>query len=62
MGNLKDADEHIADLTEGGFVSESKKRKTETVIKDMNASDKAKLRQMNQYIEWSDNFRTSGQL
>jgi hypothetical protein len=48
-----------ADLTEGGLVSKSKKRKAEKVIKDPNASDKAKQSKMNRYIEWSDNFRTS---
>ena len=48
-----------ADLTEGGLVSKSKRRKTETVIKDVKSSDKAKQSKINQYIEWSDNFRPS---
>ena len=48
-----------ADLTEWGLVSESKKRKAEKVIKDPKKSDKAKQSKMKQYIEWSDNFRTS---
>ena len=39
MEDLKDTDEHIADSTEGGFVSESKKRKAEKVIKDVKSSD-----------------------
>ena len=56
---MKDTIEHIADATEGGLVSESKKRKAETVIEDPNASDKAKQSKINQYIEWSDNFRPS---
>ena len=59
MEDLKDTDEHIADLTEGGFVSESKKRKAETVINDMKSSDNAKQSKIKQYIEWSDNFRRS---
>ena len=48
-----------ADLTEGGLVSKSKRRKAETVIKDVKSSDKAKQSKINQYIEWSDNFRPS---
>ncbi len=51
LEDFKDTDEHIADL--------SKKRKAETVINDMNASNKAKLREINKYIKWSDNFRPS---
>lgn len=59
LEDFKDTDEDIPDLTEGGVVSESNKRKAETVINDMNASNKAKLREINKYIKWSDNFRPS---
>lgn len=59
MEDLKDTDEHIADLTEGGVVSESKKRKAETVIEDVKSSRRAKQSKIDQYIEWSDNFRRS---
>ena len=59
MEDLKDTIEHIADATEGGFVSERKRRKAETVIEDPKSSDNAKKSKINQYIEWSDNFRPS---